>query len=145
MTQLPSRKPIADRLFVDETAVVRSLAAEAALAPDEQRQGCRTRPPARRGGARRPPPAGRHRRLHAVIFAVSEEGVVLMCLAEALLRIPDAGTADKLIADKIGGKDWEGHLGQSGSLFVNASAWGLMLTGVSSTSGARPPATSAAM
>ncbi|HLF21452.1 MAG TPA: bifunctional proline dehydrogenase/L-glutamate gamma-semialdehyde dehydrogenase PutA, partial [Aestuariivirga sp.] len=59
----------------------------------------------------------------------SEEGVVLMCLAEALLRIPDAATADKLIADKIGGKDWEGHLGQSESLFVNASAWGLMLTG----------------
>ena len=59
----------------------------------------------------------------------SEEGVVLMCLAEALLRIPDAETADKLIADKIGGKDWEGHLGQSESLFVNASAWGLMLTG----------------
>ena len=59
----------------------------------------------------------------------SEEGVVLMCMAEALLRIPDAETADKLIADKIGGKDWEGHLGQSESLFVNASAWGLMLTG----------------
>ncbi|MGH6906791.1 MAG: bifunctional proline dehydrogenase/L-glutamate gamma-semialdehyde dehydrogenase PutA, partial [Aestuariivirga sp.] len=59
----------------------------------------------------------------------SEEGVVLMCLAEALLRIPDTGTADRLIADKIGGKDWEGHLGQSESLFVNASAWGLMLTG----------------
>jgi RHH-type transcriptional regulator, proline utilization regulon repressor / proline dehydrogenase / delta 1-pyrroline-5-carboxylate dehydrogenase len=59
----------------------------------------------------------------------SEEGVVLMCLAEALLRIPDAQTADKLIADKIGGRDWESHLGQSESLFVNASAWGLMLTG----------------
>jgi RHH-type proline utilization regulon transcriptional repressor/proline dehydrogenase/delta 1-pyrroline-5-carboxylate dehydrogenase len=52
-----------------------------------------------------------------------------MCLAEALLRIPDAETADKLIADKIGGRDWESHLGQSESLFVNASAWGLMLTG----------------
>ena len=59
----------------------------------------------------------------------SEEGVVLMCLAESLLRIPDADTADKLIADKIGEKDWEAHLGQSDSLFVNASAWGLMLTG----------------
>ena len=59
----------------------------------------------------------------------SEEGVVLMCLAEALLRIPDADTADKLIADKIGGRDWSRHLGQSESLFVNASAWGLMLTG----------------
>ena len=44
----------------------------------------------------------------------SEEGVVLMCLAESLLRIPDAETADKLIADKIGEKDWEAHLGQVG-------------------------------
>ncbi|MGI9374006.1 MAG: bifunctional proline dehydrogenase/L-glutamate gamma-semialdehyde dehydrogenase PutA [Hyphomicrobiales bacterium] len=59
----------------------------------------------------------------------SEEGVVLMCLAEALLRIPDADTADKLIADKISGRDWEEHIGRSDSLFVNASTWGLMLTG----------------
>ncbi|NNF78762.1 MAG: bifunctional proline dehydrogenase/L-glutamate gamma-semialdehyde dehydrogenase, partial [Rhizobiales bacterium] len=59
----------------------------------------------------------------------SEEGVVLMCLAEALLRIPDADTADKLIADKIGGRDWNEHFGHSDSLFVNASTWGLMLTG----------------
>jgi RHH-type transcriptional regulator, proline utilization regulon repressor / proline dehydrogenase / delta 1-pyrroline-5-carboxylate dehydrogenase len=59
----------------------------------------------------------------------SEEGVVLMCLAEALLRIPDAATADKLIADKLGGKKWQEHLGKSESLFVNASTWGLMLTG----------------
>ena len=59
----------------------------------------------------------------------SQEGVALMCLAEALLRIPDGETADKLIADKIGGKQWERHVGQSESLFVNASAWGLMLTG----------------
>ncbi|MGI9408935.1 MAG: bifunctional proline dehydrogenase/L-glutamate gamma-semialdehyde dehydrogenase PutA, partial [Hyphomicrobiaceae bacterium] len=59
----------------------------------------------------------------------SEEGVILMCLAEALLRIPDAETADALIADKIGGGDWDQHLGHSDSLFVNASTWGLMLTG----------------
>jgi RHH-type transcriptional regulator, proline utilization regulon repressor / proline dehydrogenase / delta 1-pyrroline-5-carboxylate dehydrogenase len=59
----------------------------------------------------------------------SEEGVVLMCLAEALLRIPDAETADRLIADKLAGRDWGDHIGQSQSLFVNASAWGLMLTG----------------
>jgi RHH-type transcriptional regulator, proline utilization regulon repressor / proline dehydrogenase / delta 1-pyrroline-5-carboxylate dehydrogenase len=59
----------------------------------------------------------------------SEEGVVLMCLAEALLRIPDSATADKLIADKLGGKKWKEHLGKSSSLFVNASTWGLMLTG----------------
>ena len=59
----------------------------------------------------------------------SHEGVVLMCLAEALLRIPDAGTMDALIADKLNSGDWEQHLGQDSSLFVNASTWGLMLTG----------------
>ncbi len=59
----------------------------------------------------------------------SEEGVLLMCLAEALLRIPDNATAEKLIADKLGSAAWERHLGQSDSLFVNASTWGLMLTG----------------
>jgi RHH-type proline utilization regulon transcriptional repressor/proline dehydrogenase/delta 1-pyrroline-5-carboxylate dehydrogenase len=59
----------------------------------------------------------------------SQEGVALMCLAEALLRIPDAETADRLIRDKIGTADWELHLGHSGSLFVNASTWALMLTG----------------
>jgi RHH-type proline utilization regulon transcriptional repressor/proline dehydrogenase/delta 1-pyrroline-5-carboxylate dehydrogenase len=59
----------------------------------------------------------------------SEEGVLLMCVAEALLRIPDKVTADKLIRDKLGDADWKKHLGQSESLFVNASTWGLMLTG----------------
>ena len=57
------------------------------------------------------------------------EGVVLMCLAEALLRIPDADTANRLIRDKVIGGDWEGHLGHSESLLVNASTWALMLTG----------------
>jgi RHH-type proline utilization regulon transcriptional repressor/proline dehydrogenase/delta 1-pyrroline-5-carboxylate dehydrogenase len=59
----------------------------------------------------------------------SEEGVLLMCLAEALLRIPDDATAEKLIADKLADADWDSHLGKSDSLFVNASTWGLMLTG----------------
>ncbi len=59
----------------------------------------------------------------------SEEGVLLMCIAEALLRIPDADTADKLIADKITSASWRDHIGASDSLFVNASTWGLMLTG----------------
>ena len=59
----------------------------------------------------------------------SEEGVLLMCIAEALLRIPDADTADELIADKITSASWQDHLGESDSLFVNASTWGLMLTG----------------
>lgn len=59
----------------------------------------------------------------------SEEGVLLMCVAEALLRIPDQNTADALIRDKLGDANWKRHLGQSDSVLVNASTWGLMLTG----------------
>ena len=59
----------------------------------------------------------------------TREGLALMCLAEALLRTPDADTRDRLIAEKIGSADWASHMGQSDSLFVNASTWGLMLTG----------------
>ncbi|SFB72196.1 trifunctional transcriptional regulator/proline dehydrogenase/L-glutamate gamma-semialdehyde dehydrogenase [Massilia yuzhufengensis] len=59
----------------------------------------------------------------------SEEGVALMCLAEALLRIPDSETADRLIADKISKGDWRKHLGESPSMFVNAATWGLLITG----------------
>ena len=59
----------------------------------------------------------------------SEEGVLLMCVAEALLRIPDQDTADALIRDKLGDANWRRHLGQSDSLLVNASTWGLLLTG----------------
>ena len=59
----------------------------------------------------------------------TREGLALMCLAEALLRTPDADTRDRLIAEKIAMADWASHLGQSDSLFVNASTWGLMLTG----------------
>jgi RHH-type proline utilization regulon transcriptional repressor/proline dehydrogenase/delta 1-pyrroline-5-carboxylate dehydrogenase len=57
------------------------------------------------------------------------EGLALMGLAEALLRTPDAATRDRLIAEKISAADWAAHLGQSDSLLVNASTWGLMLTG----------------
>ena len=59
----------------------------------------------------------------------SEEGVVLMCLAEALLRVPDKHTQDELIRDKISQGQWSSHLGASDSIFVNASSWGLLLTG----------------
>jgi len=57
------------------------------------------------------------------------EGVVLLCLAEALLRIPDADTQDRFIRDKMAEADWAKHLGQSDSMFVNASTWAMMLTG----------------
>lgn len=59
----------------------------------------------------------------------TQEGVVLMCLAEALLRIPDSATVDALIADKLATGQWQQHLGQSDSMFVNASTWALMLSG----------------
>ena len=59
----------------------------------------------------------------------SQEGVALMCLAEALLRIPDRATRDALIRDKISKGDWRSHMGQAPSLFVNAATWGLMITG----------------
>jgi RHH-type proline utilization regulon transcriptional repressor/proline dehydrogenase/delta 1-pyrroline-5-carboxylate dehydrogenase len=59
----------------------------------------------------------------------TNEGVALMCLAEALLRIPDAATIDALIGDKLGTADWDKHLGHADSVLVNASAWGLALTG----------------
>ncbi|RWO64175.1 MAG: bifunctional proline dehydrogenase/L-glutamate gamma-semialdehyde dehydrogenase PutA [Mesorhizobium sp.] len=59
----------------------------------------------------------------------TKEGVALMCLAEALLRVPDTETMDDLIADKIAPHDWSAHSGGSSSIFVNASTWALMLTG----------------
>ena len=57
------------------------------------------------------------------------EGIALMCLAEALLRIPDRRTADRLIVDKLGDADWSSHLGHSNDLLINASTWALMLAG----------------
>jgi RHH-type proline utilization regulon transcriptional repressor/proline dehydrogenase/delta 1-pyrroline-5-carboxylate dehydrogenase len=126
---IPSRDAIANHLFRDETVLVQQLAGEAALAAPDAAHVAETAT-ALVEGVR----ANRHS--HGSIDAFmqqfslsSEEGVVLMCLAEALLRIPDAETADKLIADKLGDRDWSEHVGKSDSLFVNASAWGLMLTG----------------
>ncbi len=129
MTVLPSRLEISAKLFADETAVVRQLASEAALAEEDSKRVAelaRQLVAAVRAGRRQQGGIDAFMQEYSLS---SEEGVVLMCLAEALLRIPDGETADRLIADKIGGRDWEGHLGQSESLFVNASAWGLMLTG----------------
>ena len=73
--------------------------------------------------------AGRVQNLMQEYALSSEEGVALMCLAEALLRIPDAATRHALIRDKIGQGDWQQHVGRSPSLFVNAASWGLLLTG----------------
>jgi RHH-type proline utilization regulon transcriptional repressor/proline dehydrogenase/delta 1-pyrroline-5-carboxylate dehydrogenase len=129
MTAQSLRAAISARLFADETSLVKELAAEALLSSeDRKRVADLAKVLVAAVRANRQAQGGIDAFMQEYSLS-SEEGVVLMCMAEALLRIPDAETADKLIADKIGGKDWEGHLGQSESLFVNASAWGLMLTG----------------
>ena len=79
-------------------------------------------------GVRAHKPAGIDAFLHAYDLG-SEEGIAMMCLAEALLRIPDAHTADELIADKLAGPDWSEQLGRSDSAFVNAATFSLLLTG----------------
>lgn len=76
----------------------------------------------------KPPGRGVEGLIHEYSLS-SQEGLALMCLAEALLRIPDAGTRDALIRDKLAGGDWQAHLGNSPSLFVNAATWGLLITG----------------
>jgi RHH-type proline utilization regulon transcriptional repressor/proline dehydrogenase/delta 1-pyrroline-5-carboxylate dehydrogenase len=120
---------INDLYLAPETQVVRALADRARLAPD-RRDAVERRALGLVEAVRGSKPSGSS--LDAFLreyHLASREGVILMCLAEALLRIPDAETADRLIADKIPSGDWEDHLGDSSSLLVNASTWGLMLTG----------------
>jgi len=125
----PARARITAAWLRDETEAVNDLLAQASLPPTEREQvidlaaGLVTRVRAR---AKDQSAVESFMRQYDLS---SEEGVLLMCVAEALLRIPDKGTADKLIRDKLGEADWKKHLGQSESLFVNASTWGLMLTG----------------
>ncbi len=126
---LPDKSKIRQALFADESACVRELARLAKLPPREQ---ARVQEIARalvsEVRSQRSAQGGIDAFMQEYALS-SEEGIVLMCLAEALLRIPDDETADRLIADKLAGRDWERHMGRSESLFVNASAWGLMLTG----------------
>ena len=120
---------INDLYLAPETQVVRALVDRARLASD-RRDAVQQRALALVEAVRGAKPSGSS--LDAFLreyHLASREGVILMCLAEALLRIPDAETADRLIADKIPAGDWEEHLGDSTSLLVNASTWGLMLTG----------------
>ena len=113
----------------DETAVVELLLAAADLPPDMQdRVAARARRLVDEVRKNRIGAGGIDAFMHAYELS-SKEGVVLMCLAEALLRIPDAETANMLIKDKLKEADFSQHLGESDSLFVNASTWALMLTG----------------
>ena len=125
------RKAIRSASLLDEGRSVQSLAREARGALS--RTGRRDALDRARALVERCRAAG-HRAgtLDAFLleFGLSnDEGVTLLCLAEALLRVPDEKTADALIAEKIRSGDWSAHFGQSPSPFVNVSVWGLMLTG----------------
>ena len=96
-------------------AVVEALIAKARFGAEDRRKHRDPGHEPRQGGARRPRGKRRGQFLPARIRAVDEEGVLLLCLAEALLRIPDAATADRLIAGTIGTGDWSRHLGHSDS------------------------------
>ncbi|HMK40698.1 MAG TPA: proline dehydrogenase family protein, partial [Methyloceanibacter sp.] len=126
---LPGREAIGAALLAEEGPLVESLIAKARVSDKER---CEIEllasnlVKAARDGRREQ--GGLDSLLHEYGLS-SEEGVLLLCLAEALLRVPDAETADRLIAGTIGSGDWARHLGQSDSLLVNASTWGLMLTG----------------
>ena len=128
---LRMREAIRNNVHVDEPDCVRNLLASADRILTGQRREAavqRAREQVRQCRA-----AGyRAGTLDAFLqeFGLSNrEGVTLMCLAEALLRVPDEPTADALIAEKIRAGNWDAHLGKSASPFVNASVWGLMLTG----------------
>lgn len=126
---LPPRDEFATQYLMDEQRLVGALIERAFFTEDERR---RTADIARRlvytARANKASQTGIDAFMHEYGLA-TDEGVILMCLAEALLRIPDPETANAFIADKISGGSWEKHLGHSDSLFVNASTWGLMLTG----------------
>ena len=125
----PLRKAVRDNLRADESKAVRRLADEATLPPEAQER-IAERAAALVADVRRERVGGGGLDAFLYEFGLSsKEGVVLMCLAEALLRVPDAETVDKLIKDKIATADWQAHLGHSDSVFVNASTWALMLTG----------------
>ncbi len=123
----PLRQALRRHALAEENAVLEPLAAEAAFDTEAQ-----ARIDDRAG---RLVEAVRARKPHGLDAFLqeyslsSQEGVVLMCLAEALLRVPDDPTRDRLIRDKLAAADWSGHLGHSESLLVNASTWALMLTG----------------
>jgi RHH-type transcriptional regulator, proline utilization regulon repressor / proline dehydrogenase / delta 1-pyrroline-5-carboxylate dehydrogenase len=125
----PLRQRLRDTYRADETAVVEQLLREAELPADTlDRIAVRARDLVQKVRERRVGQGGIDAFMHEYQLS-SREGVVLMCLAEALLRIPDAETADELIKDKLSDADWEKHLGTSESVLVNASTWALMLTG----------------
>ena len=113
----------------DEAAAVLALAGEAGLTPEQLANTQRLATTVAEGVRASRTTAGGVDALMLEFSLDSREGIALMCLAEALLRIPDAATRDRLIRDKIAQGNWRSHVGRSPSLFVNAAAWGLLVTG----------------
>ncbi|MGN6155096.1 MAG: bifunctional proline dehydrogenase/L-glutamate gamma-semialdehyde dehydrogenase PutA [Sphingomicrobium sp.] len=111
----------------EEDAVVSERLAQARLAPAEIKEATSIARTLVKG-MRAHKPAGLDAFLHTYDLG-SDEGIALMCLAEALLRIPDAHTADELIADKLSKPRWAEKVGESDSAFVNAATFSLLLTG----------------
>ena len=125
----PLRAAIRRAHRAGEASCVAGLLAEAAVDPERRAEvGARAQRLARRVREAGGDQLGVEAFLHEYSLS-TREGIMLMCLAEALLRIPDGETRDRLIRDKLGLGDWAHHLGHSDSLLVNASTWGLMLTG----------------
>lgn len=125
----PSRRAIATMKYADENQVVEGLLKSA---PMDKTMQDRALESAKTIISKARSAKDEQGTLDAFLqeFGLSnEEGVALMCLAESLLRVPDADTADRLIAEKISSGKWASHKGQSRSLFVNASTWALMMTG----------------
>ena len=126
---LPTFSPLRDAFLADESRTLEALIPVAKLPPDANARATATaRALVEAVRARQQKHSGMQSFLTQYDLS-SQEGVLLMCVAEALLRIPDAATADKLIKDKFSQGDWKKHLGASDSLLVNAGTWGMMLTG----------------
>jgi len=125
----PSRERMRAHYLRDEGEALAELLPAARLAPESAAAvDARARALVERVRAKQQAHAGMQSFLREYDLS-SQEGVLLMCVAEALLRIPDAATADKLIRDKLSQGDWERHVGRNPSLLVNAGTWGMMLTG----------------
>ena len=127
-TALTLRDAIDAAIYSDETVAVASLVKTAALSDADRARIC-DRAAALVTQIRTSADPGLMEVFLAEYGLSTDEGIALMCLAEALLRVPDADTMDDLIEDKIAPSDWGKHLGHSASSLVNASTWALMLTG----------------
>ena len=128
MTSVPSSVFSTQAKFADETRLLERLTAGAALSPAARADiGARAADLVRGIRAKARPSLMEH--FLAEYGLSTREGVALMCLAEAMLRVPDRTTIDALIEDKIAPSDWGRHLGEASSSLVNASTWALMLTG----------------